>query len=235
MPEDRPLWLFDESTQVGVDYNDGSVASAYDKQHSNFRNLDEEARKIAKDLELSQASTILDIGCGTGELATRLARICKHVYAVDISNVMVDVLRAKISDQRLENVSPAVSGLLTYEHKGEPLDAVVANVTLHHLPDFWKQIALCRLYDFLKPRGKLFLADVVFGFDPRKHREAIDSWLTGMRRIAGQQIADETIVHVRDEFSTWEWVMSGMLERAGFHVVNNIQIMPNMRAYICLK
>jgi ubiquinone/menaquinone biosynthesis C-methylase UbiE len=218
-----------------VDYSDRDVVRDYDKQHGGFRNLDEEARRIAEGLGLSELSTILDIGCGTGELTTRLARICKKMYAVDVSGAMVDVLRAKISDQKLENVSPVESGLLTYDHEGDPLDAVIANVTLHHLPDFWKQIALCRLYDFLKPRGKLFLADVVFGFDPRKHREAIDSWLTGMRRIAGQQIADETIVHVRDEFSTWEWVMSGMLERAGFHVVNNIQIMPNMRAYICLK
>ena len=235
MPIHRPPWLFAESIHAGVDYSDREVVRDYDRQHGNFRNLDEEARKIAEDLELSELSTILDIGCGTGELTTRLARICKHVYAVDISGTMVDVLRAKISDQKLENVSPVESGLLTYDHEGEPLDAVIANVSLHHLPDFWKQIALCRLFDFLKSGGRLFLADLIFGFDPRKHREAIDSWLSGMRKMAGKQLADEAIVHVRDEFSTWEWIMRGMLERAGFHVVSNTQIMPNMHTYVCLK
>ena len=107
--------------------------------------------------------------------------------------------------------------------------------TLHHLPDFWKQIALCRLCDMLKPGGRLFLADVVFGFDPRSYREAIDSWLGGMRDLAGRKIADETVVHIRDEFSTWEWIISGMLERAGFRIDSNLEIMPNMRAFICSK
>ena len=235
MPEYRPPWLFAEATHAGVDYSDRGVVRDYDKQHGNFRNLDEEARKITEDLELSEGSTILDIGCGTGELSIRLARTCKHVYAVDVSAAMVDVLRAKISDQKIENVTPIESGLLTYDHRGEPLDAVVANISLHHLPDFWKQIALCRLYDYLNAGGKFFLADVTFGFDPRKYREAIDGWLSGMRMMAGQQLADETIVHVRDEFSTWEWIMRGMLERAGFHVLKHTRIMPNMHAYTCLK
>jgi ubiquinone/menaquinone biosynthesis C-methylase UbiE len=136
MPEKSPAWLFDEPIPVGVDYNDRGVVGDYDKQHGEFRNVDEEARRIAEDLGLSETSTVLDIGCGTGELSTRLARSCNHVYAVDISKTMVDVLRAKISEQGLANVSPVESGLLTYEHDGEPPDAVIANVKLHHLPDF---------------------------------------------------------------------------------------------------
>jgi len=135
----------------------------------------------------------------------------------------------------LENVSSAQSGLLTYEHDGDPLDAVIVNVVLHHLPDFWKQIALCRLYDMLKKGGKLFLTDVVFGFDPRRHQEAIEAWLSGMRRLAGEKLAEETVVHIRDEFSTWEWVMRGLLERAGFEAIGEFEIMPNMRAYVCSK
>jgi hypothetical protein len=87
----------------------------------------------------------------------------------------------------------------------------------------------------LKPGGKLFLADVVFGFDPRQYRQAIDSWLAGIRSVAGEQIAEETVVHVRDEFSIWEWIMRGMLERAGFHIRTTTEIMSNMRAYVCSK
>jgi len=132
-------------------------------------------------------------------------------------------------------VTTVKAGFLTYKHEGNPPDAIIANITLHHLPDFWKQIALCRLYDILKPGGRLFLADVVFGFDPRAYRETIDGWLGGMRDLAGNKIADETVVHVRDEFSTWEWVLTGMLERAGFQIDSNLEFMSNMHAFICSK
>jgi ubiquinone/menaquinone biosynthesis C-methylase UbiE len=235
MAENHPSWLFDETKQVGVDYTDKELVCDYDKQHEGFRDFEQEAKKIASALDLSERSAVLDVGCGTGGLTTHLAQICRHVYAVDVSGTMIDTVRAKIRDQGLANVSPIQSGFLTYEHEGMQLDAIIANITLHHLPDFWKQIALCRFYDLLGPGGKLFLADVVFGFDPRTYREAIDNWLDGMRVIAGQQMAEETVVHVRDEFSTWEWVVTGMLERAGFRIDGDPEVMPNMRAYVCSK
>ncbi|MCF8038079.1 MAG: class I SAM-dependent methyltransferase [Desulfohalobiaceae bacterium] len=100
----------------------------------------------------------------------------------------MDVLTDKIADHRLNNVTPLQAGFLTYQHEGDAPDAIVANITLHHLPDFWKQIALCRLHDLLMPGGKMFLADVVFGFDPRTYQETIEGWLKGMRELAGPQM-----------------------------------------------
>ncbi len=235
MKNNQPKWLFDASMQVGVDYTDKMLVAEYDKLHEGFRNYAQEAKKIAAILNLSQHSSILDIGCGTGGLTIYLAEICRHVYAVDVSKAMISVLDDKIKEQGLINVSTVQSGFLTYQHEGEPLDGIVANINLHHLPDFWKQIALCRFFDLLKPKGRLFLADVVFGFEPRDYKKVIDNWLAGMQDIAGQQMAEETIVHVRDEFSTWEWIMSGMLERAGFKIDNDFEIMPNIRAYVCSK
>ncbi|OVE73876.1 hypothetical protein BVX93_00725 [bacterium B13(2017)] len=235
MKENNDTWIFDEFKQVGVDYNNHDIASDYDSQHNKFRNFNEEAMKIFNTLNLSQDSIILDIGCGTGGLTTHLAKMCKHIYAVDVSNTMLDILRKKVSDQKLENVSIEHNGFLKYEHNEEKFDAIVANITLHHLPDFWKQIALCRLNDMLKQEGKLFIADVVFGFNPRMYETSIETWLEGMEVNAGKQMAEETKVHVRDEYSTWTWIMTGMLERAGFKIENDSEFMSNIRAYICTK
>ena len=235
MRDNRPEWLFDESKQVGVDYTDKDLVANYDNHHERFRDFGQEAQRIATALELSKRSIVLDIGCGTGGVTVHLARICRQVYAVDVSEAMIATVRAKTAKLRMENVITVRSGFLTYEHKGDSPDAIIANITLHHLPDFWKQIALCRLHDLLGAEGRLFLADVVFGFDPRTYREEVDSWLSGMRDLAGRQMADETVVHVRDEFSTWEWIITGMLERAGFQIDSNLEIMPNIRAYICSK
>jgi len=231
----KPNWLFDESKSVGVDYLDKKLVDQYDNEHKKFRNFDEEVANIAIALGLTNESVILDIGCGTGELTTRFSNICKHVYAVDASDVMINVLKNKIEKQNILNVTTIQSGFLSYNHKGDKLDAVVANICLHHLPDFWKQIALNRINKILKPCGKLFLCDVVFDFDPNQYVDAIDSWINEMRANAGEQVADETIVHVKDEFSTWGWVMSGMLERANFRIDNNSEIMKNIHIYICTK
>jgi len=231
----RPEWLFDEAAHVGVDYADRGVVAGYDAQHEGFRDYEGEAEKIVAALGLSEESTVLDMGCGTGGLSVGLARRCRHVYAVDVSQAMLDVLAGKLEALGLSNVTARPAGFLTYEHVGEAPDAVVANITLHHLPDFWKQIALCRLRDLLKPGGKMYLADVVFGFEPRVYQEAIGAWLDGMRELAGPRMADESVVHVRDEFSTWEWVMAGMLERAGFCIEECLDTMPQMRTYICSK
>lgn len=235
MREDHPEWLFDESSQVGVDYSDANVVADYDKQHERFRDFEQEAREIATGLGLTGDATLLDMGCGTGGLSIYLARICKHVYAVDASRAMISLLRRKTEQLGLANVSPMQSGFLTYEHQGEELDGIVANICLHHLPDFWKQIALCRFHDLLRPGGRLFLGDVVFDFDPRKYRETIEDWLAGMRNTAGPRMAEETVVHVRDEYSTWEWVVTGMLERAGFRIDRHFEIMPHIRGYLCSK
>ena len=228
-------WLFDESVQVGVDYTDERIVSDYDKHHEGFRDFDREAGEIAASLGLSTDSAILDIGCGTGGLTTRLAQRCRYVYAVDVSEAMLAVLKSKIRSQGLKNVTAIQSGFLTYQHPGNELDAIVANINLHHLPDFWKQIALCKLYDLLKPGGRLFLADVVFDFDPRNYRSEIEDWIAGMKNLSGQTMADETATHIRAEFSTWTWIMEGMLKRAGFLIDTSFKIMQHMTAYICSK
>jgi len=235
MDNDRPEWLFDEADHAGIDYSDASVVAGYDEAHKRFRDFDESARRISEALGLTADSAVLDIGCGTGELTTRFARTCRRVHAVDVSPAMIEAVERKAREQGLENVVTAVGGFLTYEHAGDPLDAVVANVCLHHLPDFWKQVALVKLCDMLKPGGRLFLADVVFGFDPRAHAEEVDAWLAGMREAAGEEMAGEAVVHVRDEFSTWDWVMEGMLGRAGFSVDSSEETAPSMRAYVCTK
>jgi ubiquinone/menaquinone biosynthesis C-methylase UbiE len=235
MSRTSPKWLFDEFAQVGIDYSKKEQAEEYDQRHETFRDFADEAQRIASSLGLNKNSVVLDIGCGTGGLSTHLADICRHVYAVDVSSAMIDVLKSKTERQKLKNITPIHSGFLTYQHEGPKLDGIIANINLHHLPDFWKQIVLCRFFDLLKPGGKLFLGDVVFDFAPREFHKELTSWLDTMEAAAGENMKEECIVHIREEFSTWDWIMTGMLERAGFTIEENTEYMPQMRVYICHK
>ena len=113
-----PEWLFNESDQVGVNYSDRALAEKYDSRHESFRDFDEEADRIYKALNLSHDSIILDMGCGMGGISIHLARMCTHVYAVDISQAMINIFREKISQMGLKNTTAVCSGFLTYEHRG---------------------------------------------------------------------------------------------------------------------
>jgi len=120
--------------------------------------------------------------------------------------------------QGVSNVEFLRGGFLSYEHRGEPLQAAVSQIALHHLPDFWKQIALHRLAALLPQGGKLFLRDVVYSFDTRNHGSFLDGLLAQAERQAGIEYAGRICCHVKSEYSTMDWIMRGMLERAGFEV-----------------
>jgi 16S rRNA C967 or C1407 C5-methylase (RsmB/RsmF family) len=48
------------------------------------------------------------------------AAVCRHVVAVDVSPAMTAVLRRKVADLGLGNVSVVEAGFLSYEHAGDP-------------------------------------------------------------------------------------------------------------------
>lgn len=85
-----------------TDYFDG-IAEQWD----GWEDLDVVARKLAQGLEafeVEPGETVLDVGCGTGNLvAALLARLSAagRVVAVDISPRMIEVARSKIADERV--------------------------------------------------------------------------------------------------------------------------------------
>lgn len=58
------------------------------------------------------------------------------VYAVDISPVMLGFASKKAGSQGMNNIKYCHAGFLTCEHSGEPVDVIISQLALHHLPDF---------------------------------------------------------------------------------------------------
>jgi hypothetical protein len=57
---------------------------------------------------------------------------------------MLGHARKKAAFRGIANIDFLQGGFLTYQHKGAPLDAIINQLALHHLPDFWKQVAQIR-------------------------------------------------------------------------------------------
>jgi SAM-dependent methyltransferase len=168
---------------------------------------------------LGSDGTVVDLGAGTGTFAIAAARVCRRVVAVDVSPAMTAVLRRRVADSGLANVECVEAGFLTYEHEGEPADAVFSRNALHHLPDFWKALALRRIADVLRPGGILRLRDLVYSFDPADADAAFERWFaTAAPSPEVGWTREELETHVRDEHSTFDWLLEPMLERAGFTI-----------------
>jgi putative AdoMet-dependent methyltransferase len=228
-----PAWQYHEPDHPGADFD--ALAEIYDRNMQKFRDVQGEIDEILDYLALRPDQSILEIGTGTGEFALAAARRCRKVYAVDLSAGMLRYAEKKAKARGVANVEFLSGGFLTYRHEGEPLDCIVSQIALHHLPDFWKQIALLRMADMLAEGGKLCLRDVVFSFDPEKHGEFLDDFISKAAEKAGPQFASSILSHVKNEYSTMDWIMQGMIERAGFEIERASHSRGFFALYLCTK
>ncbi|MCL5998053.1 MAG: hypothetical protein M1546_18680 [Chloroflexi bacterium] len=68
-----------------------------------------------------------------------------------------------------------------------------------------------------KPKPNWF-NDVVFPAMVDDYAAQFDRWVASMTGKVGAEFAAEVEAHIGDEYSTFDWVMAGMLERAGFSI-----------------
>ena len=207
-------WLLDEINSIGRENLDAVHVSRYDEKE------DADAAgevRLLQSLGLSRGSTVVDLGAGTGQFALAAAEAFARVIAVDPSPVMLRLLREKaaVRSAPLEIVE---GGFLTYDHAGEPPDLVYSRYALHHLPDFWKAIALDRIRRMLRPQGMVRLWDVVYHFTADDAEDRIEQWCATGSTDDGEWSRAELEEHVRDENSTFTWLLEPMMLQAGFEI-----------------
>ncbi len=213
-----PGWLLNEVRSAGRENLDVDHVARYDDK--------EDAGGAAEvallvELGLDGCSQVVDLGAGTGQFTLAVAPSCSRVVAVDISPVMLTRLRARVAASAMSNVEIVHAGFVTYEHRGPPADFVYSRWALHHLPDFWKALALHRLRTTLRRGAVLRLADVVYSFDPSDAEERIEQWCASRPTEAPSDdawVRADVEEHVRDEHSTFSWLLEAIMERSGFRI-----------------
>ena len=219
-------WFYNERRQIGLD---SAVASIYDRHD----NSDIRARAALSMLGVQKGWRIADIGCGNGVLATEAALLGADVDAVDISPAMLALAEVYASDRRAR-VRPQPAGLLSFAYEPNSYDLIVSEFTLHHLPDFWKAVALSRILAALKPGANFYLRDIVFVSMPDGSERGFEQWAD--YHIKNHDFArDSVVAHMRDEYSTFGWVMERMLTEVGFTLVSADYHAPLHGTYLLRK
>ncbi|NLN43156.1 MAG: class I SAM-dependent methyltransferase [Methanosarcina sp.] len=230
----HPRWYYNEFKQTGIDYTDLKEVQAYDLRMQKLRDIENEANSIRKLLNIKNTDAVLEIGTGTGELALKLSAHCRKVVAIDVSKTMINFAKVKAENLKEAKIQFHNAGFLTYDNCDEPFDAVVTQLALHHLPDYWKMMALRRVYRMLKEGGKFYLRDVVFPSMIQDYDSYFDEIITQLKKSVGNEIAKETETHIREEFSTLDWIMEGLLKSVGFHI-ESVKSDGFMACYLCKK
>ena len=102
------------------------------------------------------ARTILELGCGTGNDAARLAAAGFSVTAIDLSREAIDQARAKYGSM-VTFVQADMARRLPFPDGG--FDALMSNVAMHMFPDRVTRVVFAEVGRLVRPAG-LFLFHV---------------------------------------------------------------------------
>jgi SAM-dependent methyltransferase len=229
-----PHWFLDERAHAGGEHLDEGYVATYDGKAA----VDPaEDLAVLRAWGLDESATLLDFGAGTGTFALAAAPFCRRVIAVDVSPAMLARLLENAARLGIANVECREGGFLTYQHADDPVDAIYSRHAMHHLPDFWKAIALDRTAAMLRPGGVLRLRDIVYSFEPHEAAQYIEAWLA--QAAAQPEVGwtrAELETHVREEHSTFGWILASMLEEAGLAIKEATYSESRIyAAYTCIK
>jgi SAM-dependent methyltransferase len=124
-------------------------------------------QRVILDAVPARCGAAIDVGCGDGLLACRLAARCATVTGVDRDEKMIAAARER--GRVVPGVSFVRSDFLAYPAEDASFDFACANTSLHHM-DFGA--ALVKMARILRPGGRLAVvglgangspADVVIG------------------------------------------------------------------------
>ncbi|SHO43073.1 class I SAM-dependent methyltransferase [Anaerocolumna xylanovorans] len=108
---------------------------------------------ILRRLRKEECASILDVGCGTGNVLIELANGSRKLYGVDLSENMVNIAKERLKDSAV--IVTADAGELPFENNS--FDILLCNASFHHYPQ--PEAVLGEMRRVLKPSGVLLIGE----------------------------------------------------------------------------
>ena len=125
------------------------------------------ARRSFSCIANKEYKKLLDLGCGDGRDSVYFSRKGLKVTAVDFSESGIENLRKKVIENNL-NIKTICSDIQNINFGNNSFDVIYAHLSLHYFDDKTTTDVFSRLYDILKPNGRIFIKcksveDYLFG------------------------------------------------------------------------
>ena len=134
-------------------------AGLYSIQEKKDKGLYDEIALLASQY-LNKTKTILELGCGTGQLALRLKDNAKSYEATDFSKAMIK----HALKREIKGASFKVMDATALEYEDESFDTIIIANVLHIVPEPEK--ILLEAYRVLKPGGLLIAPTFIYDDEP---------------------------------------------------------------------
>ncbi|WMJ82217.1 methyltransferase domain-containing protein [Clostridium sp. MB40-C1] len=121
-----------------------------------FEKYDEILSKVRKKIIDHNAASVIDIGCGTGNLCGEL---CCEMDVVGVDQSLEMILQAK---KKYNNMKFKLGNFLDKPFRRKDVDIVVTTYAFHSLNDNEKKKAIKYMLEYLKDDGKIIIADFMF-------------------------------------------------------------------------
>ncbi len=161
------------------------------------------AENIAAHIQPGPEWKAMEFGCGTGQVSFFLKDFFYRIILVDNSQGMIEVLREKIGNQKINKMQPYLMDVFRDALPEKNLDVIYTLMTLHHIPELEK--ALDIFHDAIAPEGYLCIGDLVkedgsfhnFAPDFRGHHGFSREYLKGLLEKKGfREISHEIFFEI---------------------------------------
>ena len=120
-------------------------------------------------------TTVADLGAGTGYLALELAKHAKIVFAIDQSQNMLDQIKEKAHNHKIDNIYTLASDIQSIPFQSSQIDIVTMNMALHHMLE--PNLIIKEMYRLLNDNGIAVISDVMSHNGKWAIEEMHDVWL----------------------------------------------------------
>ncbi|MCC5630987.1 class I SAM-dependent methyltransferase [Nostoc sphaeroides CHAB 2801] len=172
--------------------------SLYEDKHAFVWQYGEDLLQL---LNPQPGESILDLGCGTGQLTEKIAQAGADVWGIDSAPAMIEKARENYPDIRFDVANAANFQV------DKPLDAVFSNAVLHWVKE--ADSAIASIHQSLKPGGR-FVAEFGGKGNVQAIATALESALQGIN-ISTQALNPWYFPSI-GEYAT-------LLEQQGFDVI----------------
>ncbi len=116
------------------------------------------ANAILKHVSLSNNTTAIEFGAGTGILSFMLKDYLKSIIMIDSSSEMVKVMQDKVDKANIKNLCPLHANLEIDDYTGNKVHFIFSQMVFHHVKDIESLVS--KLFKILHKKGYIAIADL---------------------------------------------------------------------------